>query len=484
MTSDPQKMKRKILLACLAALPAIVCAQTIPNGNFEKWDSDSFDMVKFYPTNSNKDLQRIGMPFNCERSTDAFHGSYAVKLTTREFQGQPLFGYFLNTSPEDGEPEEWHGGMPYTEKPTGIRGYYKSNIPAGDTALVIVSFSKNGANVGSYTVKLVGQHSTYTLFDMVFSPALGVTPDSVIFGATSSNVFIMGGINGSMLLLDSVSFKGVSSQPATFNSDFEEWETEKIEIPQQWYSQGGPEVVVKKSTDAYQGDFGARIESSLIDWDGQMRAISGSLGTGYYPVNCNPCDLAGGHSFTSMNDTLVFWYKYTAAAGSKGSGYYMLRENGNVVGGDQFEIEPSATFLKMEVPIIAFQTPDTLVVDFQSLRWTDSLPLQAAAVLIIDEVHLKSQPLSTGLFRHVKTQLVNVYPNPASGSVNMEMERAEAYPGTTIRLVNNLGQTVHISEMSGSNHRINLEGLPAGAYYYLLESGGQKLQSGKLIVQY
>ena len=79
--------------------------------------------------------------------------------------------------------------------------------------------------------------------------------------------------------------------------------------------------------------------------------------------------------------------------------------------------------------------------------------------------------------------MVRVYPNPATGSVNIEVERISEFPGTTLKLVNNLGQTVYVTELTAANQQINLQGWRPGAYFFLLETDGRVLQSGKLIVR-
>src|SRR5437588_6154590 len=44
---------------------------------------------------------------------------------------------------------------------------------------------------------------------------------------------------GSMLLIDSVSFTGVSSQPVNFNGDFENWTSQTLIKATNWYANGG-----------------------------------------------------------------------------------------------------------------------------------------------------------------------------------------------------------------------------------------------------
>jgi hypothetical protein len=207
------------------------------------------------------------------------------------------------------------------------------------------------------------------------------------------------------------------------------------------------------------------------------------LSTGYYPSNCDQCNQSGGQPFTNTADTLVFWYKYTAVAGSKGSVSFMLKKNGNIIGGNQLELEPTLTFLKIEIPIQTFQAPDTLTVDFQSSRWTDSLPDQSGAVLIVDEVQLKSQPLHTSIFKIDRVHALSVYPNPASKEVNIRMENITGYPNVNFKLVNALGQTVYVTELSDPLSTIDLRAWQAGAYFFQVESAGKALQSGRLIVE-
>lgn len=476
-------MKTAILTIVAGALSLGAFGQnSIPNGAFENWTSTNVENPKYFSQTSNRETFRNDLPMNCEKTTDAYHGTYAVKLTSVGDQDSYMPGYMVNGDPNN-NPQDWHGGIPYAQKATGLRGYYKSDVKAGDTALVLVAFSKAGVNIGSYAFKIAGTQSTYTLFNFTFDPPLLITPDSVLIGATSSNVLADDLVVGSMLQLDSISFTGVASQPTNLNGDFEEWETTVHEKPSLWNVESDESQVSYKSTDAYKGSYSIRLQTSVGENEqGQTRTFPTSISTGYYPENCNNCNQQGGYPFTNQYDTLVFWYKYTSVAASKAVVSYSVRKNGQNINGNWIELNASATYQKFEVPISAFPAPDTLVVNFQSCRWDDSLAIQGGSVLIVDEVQLKSAPLNTGLWTIRKTANIRVYPNPTNGVLHIDATEENLCEGATFVLMNALGQEVHTAVLHSASNQLSLTNLPAGAYYYVIRSGYLKIQNGKLII--
>ncbi|KKQ85963.1 MAG: hypothetical protein UT09_C0042G0005 [Parcubacteria group bacterium GW2011_GWF2_38_8] len=215
-----------IAITCFAMYAS---AQTsIPNGGFEDWTSSSIEYPSYYINNSNIEASMKGFPSNLVKSTDAYHGIYAVQLTS--VVANDMFGYLYN-SPSQSDPDQWTGGAPIVGTPTGIRGYYKYNVASGDTATVIVSCRKNGNSIGMYLFNMGGNVSNYTLFDFEFQPALMEAPDSIVVAFASSDVMNERFLDGSTLLIDSISLTGLVTQPNFFNGDFEEWTTETMYSP-------------------------------------------------------------------------------------------------------------------------------------------------------------------------------------------------------------------------------------------------------------
>ncbi|HCS21360.1 MAG TPA: hypothetical protein DIW47_12505 [Bacteroidetes bacterium] len=477
-------MKTALLTLVLGALSLGAVGQgSIPNGAFENWTSTNVENPKYFTETSNQEVFSSSLPLNCVKTTDAYHGSFAVKLTSVGDQGNYMPGYMVNGDPSN-NPEDWHGGIPYNQQATGMRGYYKSDVKAGDTALVLVAFSKAGVNIGIYVYKITGTQSSYALFNFTFDPPMLIAPDSVLIGATSSNVLADDITVGSWLQLDSISFTGVSSQPANLNGSFEEWVTTTYERPAIWNVESDDRSQPSfKSTDAYKGSYSVRLETSVGENEQGTRTYPTTLSTGYYPENCGGnCIEQGGYPFSNQNDTLVFWYKYTAAAGSKGVVSYVVKKSGQVINGNWIELNASATYQKFEVPISASPAPDTLIVNFQSCRWEDSLVIQGGSILIVDEVQLKSAPLKTGLWTIKKTANIRVYPNPSKGIIQIDAAEENLTDGATFVVMNALGQEVHSVVLHGATNQLSLTSLPSGAYYYVIRSGEFKIQNGKLII--
>lgn len=475
------KIRSLLLTALLACTLSLQAQQSIPNGNFENWNHSEYDQPKYY-MGSNREAYADGFSFNCIKSTDAYHGSSSVQLTTVVNATDTTLGYIINSEP-DGDPENWHGGVPLNGKPTGIRAYFKSNIATGDTGLILVTFSKDGANIGTYMLPIVGVHATYSLLDYTFNPALSLTPDSVIFAATSSLPFGETYIPGSTLTIDSVSLTGIATQPAMLNGDFEQWEIIPIDIPSNWYtSDSGSDLL--KSTDAHSGMYAVKMQTAMGDNDGVPVARGAMISTGYFDRNCSSnCLLKGGYPYTNTIDTLFFWYKYTSVGNSKASAYVTLKKNQMIVGGTSITLDGAASYQLGMLPFFSMQTPDTLVVQFQSNRWEDSLLTQVGSVLIIDGVVLKSQP-TTGLSKaKIQEEHITVYPNPATNNLYITIGTGVIPENCYLTIYNILGQQLHTVKLLNTSTPIQMEMFANGTYLYTIRNNNTIVKQGRVVLQ-
>jgi|694.fasta_scaffold35133_5 hypothetical protein len=475
-------MKTKLLTTlAMIGTTAVFAQQSIPNGSFETWNSTSILYPKNYPATSNTERWGADIPENTQRSTDAFHGNYAIELTTINFFGDTAFGYFVNAQP-DGDPNQWHGGLPISETPTGIRGHYKSDIEVGDSAFMLAVFSKNGANIGSYFFYIKGTQSTYAPFNFTFNPPLSQTPDSMIFGAVSSDAFNEFGLVGSMLLLDSISLTGITTQPAWFNGDFENWDSIALESPVSWYQELDRTTYTSKTTTSHKGMYAVKLETKLDEKEnGDLQAESEQIGTGYYQDNCWSCDELGGYPYTNQVDTLVFWYKYVSNGDAQATVRTKIRKDGMTVGGSELFLLASASYQKIEIALEAGLAPDTLQLFFQSSRWEDSLLTNVGSTLFIDEIQLKSAPLNTGIKTSWFSNKIKFYPNPATDMVYINIPGKTTQDYATIKLVNILGQVVFEQKLSGNDNAITIANLHEGVYFYTIELNGTAAKSGRLI---
>ncbi len=463
-------------------------AQTgIPNGNFESWTSMTYDIPQYYTQSSDYEaFYKCMCPANEVKSTDFYHGSFAVQVTTQVANGDTNVGYFANANIGGNNPSGWAGGLPYTQKPTGIRGYYKCAIASPDSALIVVNFKKNGISIGTFPFTLYGTHSSYTLFSFPF-PILPMNPDTVQFAAIASdfkdNIFIP----GSMLLIDSVSFTGVTSQPANFNGDFENWSSVTLNRPNNWYlGGGGPNnaIGVFQTTDKYAGTYAVELKTYLGDRcnggnnNCHPAAQGGYISTGYYLNNCmGPNCERGGSPFSNQIDTLCFYYKYAPSGVDTGWANMYFKKLGNNVMNYGKLLKTSATYSYVEVPFNTMNPIDTVIVSFQSSLSQDTLLSFIGSDLKIDEAHFKSQPLITGIKTFDVAAGIKLFPNPSNDG-NFVVSNVQSYD--LVRVYNIYGQEVNASIKKEADYaKIKIE--TPGAYFVTVNARG-KITTLKVIV--
>jgi len=446
----------------------------VPNGSYELWDVRSYEYPEFYPINSNSNfLQDAKSPISVFKTTDKYSGSFAAKLTSYETSDWQNFGFFLNTSPQKENPADWTGGIPISEKPTGITGYYKYNMASGDSAMIIASFSKQGVNIGAYILKLHGLHSTYTAFDFNFEPALTQTPDSMILGFASSLVMNRQGVPGSELFIDNVALKGVTSQPAKMNGGFENWLSNSIESPQKWYIEDSDHTdVFKKVTTAQDGNYAIELRTYSGESDGNPEIRPGRISTGYYTNKSH--GIQGGSAFTNMVDTLSFYYKYTPGfAGDSAEVSTQLKMNGEHFWYNNINLGAAENFTYAELPIRVdhfFFRPDTIIISIQSSRWSEAGIPAVGSVLTIDNLKFKSFDSPSSIVvvsQEIKTRL---YPNPTYGPFSISMT-GKTMEG--IEVFNLSGQKVLSLDKNQilSDMEIDMSNYPRGMYLVKVYDG-------------
>ena len=483
-------MKKQLLILCLALFALTSFSQSsIPNGNFENWVSTNIENPQYYPVNSNYDVFfYYQLPFNLTKSTDSYHGSYAVQLTTVANSTDTAAAYIVNGNP-DGDPSNWTGGMAITEKPNGIRGYYKYNVDLTDSATIILAFSKNGVNIGTYMFTFGGIHTSYNLFEFTLNPALPITPDSVIFAAlscklTNSQQGPTGPV-GSTLLLDSVSFTGITTQPAQMNGDFELWETQTIEAPSIWNVESYRGEGVAKTTDAAAGQYAVELTTFVENYDGSPKARGARVSTGYYPYDCNGnCIQQGGYPFTNLVDTLAFYYKYIPSSTDTASFRLNFKSNSVSFWNSDFYLLASSVYQYREFPIDLIQTPDSVIFDVQSSIWGDTLLSFVGSRLIIDEIHFKSQPLGTNILANfMKNNSVAFYPNPFKINATIDINSGIDIQGTELNILDISGRIIKTIPVVNHKFSINKDNLTKGLYFYELIKKNEIINSGKFVIE-
>jgi hypothetical protein len=368
---------KKLLYSLFTGLCVFTQAQNpIPNGNFENWNDVSYYDPLGYESSNKWVVQSFTSP-NVERVTDAYSGTYALKMTNVTNGVDTLDAFIANGNPEDLDGQ----GIPYSEVPTGIRGYYKSNIQPGDTATILLFFKGNGNVLDTFIFRLTGVASNYTLFEFPFPTAISGTPDSLVFIVTPGNAFFASGYPGSMLQLDSISFTGVATQPALFNGDFENWTLKTSSNLIGWSINDNN---VNKSTDANSGSYALELVTYL---EGDS-ARSPFASTGVSVSN----GTIGGYPFTNQVDTAVFYYKYTPADPNDSASIQFAFKAGGVTQMNmEKDLVAANSYQYIEVPFNLSFTPDSLIIFINSSKNWKVSASYAGATLKIDDLRFKSQ---------------------------------------------------------------------------------------------
>ncbi|HXP48840.1 MAG TPA: hypothetical protein VN922_02740, partial [Bacteroidia bacterium] len=249
---------RKTLLILSILAQAQLFGQAVPNGGFESWTSTPYNEVSGWYSSNPQSLSMMGIA-NVTKVT-GFSGS-AVHLQTY-ISGQDSNFAYVSNSP--GDPTQGQGGVPYSQKPTGITGYYRYNLPVHDSALLLVIFKKSGSIINTYIFKIHGTGSltTFTSFNYTFTPALTITPDSIIVAAASSNAIQNIGVqNGSWLEIDQLAFAGATQ--AIPGGNFDTWNSFAFDSPNGWQveTNGKGTSGVSKTTSSYSGTYALSLVS-------------------------------------------------------------------------------------------------------------------------------------------------------------------------------------------------------------------------------
>lgn len=468
-------MKKNIYLFCIFGLLSLISRgqSAIPNGNFETWNSSAYDTPTGYFGSNPSTFFRCNSPFNCIKTSDSYHGSFAVQISTNANGTDTCMGYIVNSAnPGNGNPCNWAGGLPYNQIPTGIRGYYKSNSVPGDSGGVLIAFKNAGSCLGLYMIKLGGVHNTYTPFQLNFNPPISGTPDTMLFAAVSSDIFNNIQKPGSMLQLDSLSFIGVSQSPS-FNGDFENWQNQIVEKPANWAPLFSSDQSngVGKTTDKFAGSYAVQMSTFAGDNNGVPRANSSGISTGYNLNNCSgPNCLKGGYPFSNQIDTLCFYYKYAPMGNDTAQAFVTFKKNGaTVFNSGAFITAPAATYTYKEVPFNTGSSIDTVIVSFQSSSWRDTTLNYVGSTLKIDEVHFKSQPLNAGIKVFDPSNGIKIFPNPA---VNGSFIISNVEYFDLVRVYDIFGQEVK-SSVRKENGIARVQIDTPGAYTVLINAQGK-----------
>jgi hypothetical protein len=233
-----------------------------------------------------------------------------------------------------------------------------------------------------------------------------------------------------------------------------------------------------QTTDKVAGNYAVEIVTTQGDNNGSPVANSGQIQNG--SSSCSgpppaPCTYIGGYPFANPVDTLEFWYKYVpmgndsaqmqASFRNSTQNFWLMKNLG-----------ASANYQKVDIPFNLAFTPDTVFLQVQSSKMNDTALTYVGSDLKVDEMHFKSQPLSTSVPTfHIENE-ISIYPNPSTGEFNIV---SSLFNVENVEVYNAVGDRVISKNINSKSSILNLR--DEGIYFVKMNSNG-KTFTKKLIV--
>lgn len=294
-------------------------------------------------------------------------------------------------------------------------------------------------------------------------------------------------------LLGTISFlfSAVFAQTPVPNGDFEDWQpfaTYESPTPTTWWTSlnalsqfSASTVTVSKTTDVVSGTYAARLETKKLG----TLLVSGLLASGNF--NLSTTSLKRGQPFTDKPTHLKGFYKYTPVSGDscavaielskwKNNSHYIVADASLVTNVGSTQYQPFDLQLNY---YDLLETPDSITIVFSSSAEGDNFQGQVGSTLYIDNVSLDYT--QTGLGNQVNNSFSNIYPNPASSELFLDLTKNTS--SVTFSLYNTEGNLLSKTDFQSQNNRFELSKYAAGMYFYILQNEKGEQMSGKLDIR-
>jgi hypothetical protein len=433
---------------------------------FENWTNNSVLNLDDHETTVSDNGAEGALA--CFRSTDANSGTYSIRLETvlSPMVGDTVFGYFISGDPDTQSPGQ--STTPFNGVDS-IVGYYKYDIQAGDSCLLLVATTFMGTTTGGGTYYIpTGTQSTWKRFSY---PIMSVASDSLLFGAaTGDPLNNFDGIPGTWIQFDDVQLKKGAQTQSVVNGGFENWSPIMWEDPTGWntanqWAFGEPTLPVVKTTDSYTGTYAIQL-STLASTNFPGDTLFGGATNGYFDNN-GP---QGGAPYTSTPTGVECYYKYAPVNSDMANIGIEFFKNGSSVGtaGNGFNTTVS-TYTLWNQAISLSQAPDTVLITL----WAGN---EIGSVFKVDDIDFVF-PL--GVSEDLIVDQLVSYPNPATDVIKIRFDLKKDSK-VAIRLINAVGQELtarSLGQLSSGTYResFNTSDFAYGIYFIEFTLNGEKV---------
>ena len=442
----------------------------IPNGDFESWPPGNFDNPEHWDS-PNETTQ--GFPFfltTVEKTTDSHSGEYAAQLTSGSILGEVIPGLLTlgELVLDEQNPEESEFiGIPFSERPASLEGFYKYMPQEEDFGVIGVLLSRYNLELNAKDTiafgffQFDGQDEDFASFSVLLDYLSFAEPDSmnvVILSSASPEMQ-----SGSRLIIDDLSL-GYSGVPV-------------VDLGDDVFICPGEEHVfdleyIEDHTytwiDLETGEVLSEEPQLVVDREGVFQAVvqnpQGLPGFDTVQVFMHDApevfEMTGGGEYSQDEEGVA-----VGLSGSQtGVNYFLYRDEQTLVG----EKEGTGEALSFGLQTEGVYTAEALDNETACMVWMEG---QAEVVLLT----FAQDPEKTE---------VTLFPNPATTVFNI----SGLPPGEKIHLhMKSLDGSLVFSEIiypaaEGIWTSPDLSALPPGHYLLVMHLGNGKQFSGKIIL--
>jgi len=436
--------------------------KTIQNGDFEAWDSTSFeDLIPPWQTTNAQDY---GIYNQATVTKVTGQSGSAVHVQTYLIGQDTVSGSMILT-------------IPATQKPTTLTGYYRSNIAGHDTAFIYVGFEQAGNTLTVQSFQVISSVKSFTPFTINI-PAFSGTPDTMAIVVSMTNLFDSLAISistpGSWIEVDQLAFSGNGTNLQIPDGNFDSWTTNTLYNPVGWEAvpafYGNNNNGVSKSTNHYSGKYSVKMVAQPFSFLPQLT-------NGKFLSNQYGSSVVGGTPFNLSADTLTGYYEYMPSGLDTGVIAILCENSGNLIGGNFYSFLAAPTWTYFEVPLSLTTAPDTMMVNISATNNFNGTA--GPSTLYLDDLQLKSQPHTAGISNSLKNNFgVSAFPDPAKDQLNIRFEGN--VPGEFgLKIFNSEGRLMIDNQFNSgiSSITIPIDQLSAGLYFYEINANGSSVRN-------
>lgn len=204
-------MKKLNILFAILLSGSLSMAQSIPNPGFETWvNNGSYEDPQGWGTFNFMSL--YGNPVTATKSTDAFSGTYAIRMESKLVTNNPNPAVYPDTihTIYSGTVIPVVIGFPYAQRPTDLRMNYKYT-PVNNSAAGVLSYlfkwnsTLNRRDTIAVAASYMSAATTYQTLTVPFVYQSTATPDTAVIYMSPIAYNTQNQI-GSVLLADNIQF--------------------------------------------------------------------------------------------------------------------------------------------------------------------------------------------------------------------------------------------------------------------------------------